>query len=139
MRSARRGRGHRQVEDSARPQQVGRGFGGGLSNNVNVQEAKEFKVVIELLRDKLPDEVRNNLKPGMTATAQITTKVQQNVLAVPLQAIVEKKPETSGSPGAKATPTPTPLPNGEKRKGSKRLFLEGNKASLSKDERDHGE
>lgn len=64
--------------------------GGGISNRVNVQEAKEFKVVIEL-RD-MPDEIRNALRPGMTATATITTQVKQNVLAVPLQAVVEKQP-----------------------------------------------
>ncbi|PYT03708.1 MAG: hypothetical protein DMF65_03650, partial [Acidobacteria bacterium] len=61
--------------------------GSGLGNRVNVQEAKEFKVVIEL--KNLPDEARNSLKPGMTATATVTTKTKQNVLAVPLQAIVE--------------------------------------------------
>jgi HlyD family secretion protein len=74
--------------------------GSGLGNRVNVQEAKEFKVVIEL--KDLPNEVRDALRPGMTATATITTKTKQNVLAVPLQAIVEKAP----------TPTPTP-PGGQ--------------------------
>jgi HlyD family secretion protein len=73
--------------------------GSGLGNRVNVQEAKEFKVIVEL--KDLPDEARNSLKPGMTATATITTKTKQNVLAVPLQAIVEK------------TPTPTPTPPGQ--------------------------
>src|SRR6185295_17978423 len=34
---------------------------GGLSNRVNVQEAKEFKVTVEL-RD-MPDDVRNSLRP----------------------------------------------------------------------------
>src|SRR6185436_18169281 len=61
---------------------------GGLSNRVNVQEAKEFKVTLEI-RD-LPDEERNKLRPGMSATATVTTKTKQNVVAVPLQAIVEK-------------------------------------------------
>src|SRR5919112_5711816 len=37
--------------------------GSGLGNRVNVQEAKEFKVVVEL--KELPDEVRNSLRPGM--------------------------------------------------------------------------
>ena len=60
---------------------------GGLSNRVNVQEAKEFRVVVQL---NLSDEVRDNLRPGMSATAVITTKVEQNVVAVPLQAIVER-------------------------------------------------
>src|SRR5437764_1035017 len=70
---------------------------GGLSNRVNVQEAKEFKVTLEL-RD-LGDDVRAKLRPGMSATATVTTKTKNNVLAVPLQAIVEKAPPTpSGSP-----------------------------------------
>jgi HlyD family secretion protein len=70
--------------------------GSGLGNRVNVQEAKEFKVIVEL--KDFPDDARNSLKPGMTATATITTKTKENVVAVPLQAIVEKAP----------TPTPTP-------------------------------
>ena len=61
---------------------------GGLGNRVNTQEAKEFKVTIEL-RD-LTDEVRNTLRPGMSSTATITTKTKNNVIAVPLEAIVEK-------------------------------------------------
>jgi len=34
---------------------------GGLSTNINVQEAKEFKVVIELL--EIPENVREGLRP----------------------------------------------------------------------------
>src|SRR6188474_490452 len=84
---------------------------GGLSNRVNVQEAKEFKVTVEL-RD-MPDEIRNGLRPGMSATATITTKVKNNVVAVPLEAIVEKSPQAP-SPGASvAGSVPTPS-NGEK-------------------------
>src|SRR5882724_4877244 len=48
---------------------------GGLSNRVNVQEAKEFKVTVEL-RD-MPDDVRNALRPGMSGTATITTKTKE--------------------------------------------------------------
>lgn len=98
---------------------------GGLSNRVNVQEAKEFKVTIEL-RD-MPDEVRNGLRPGMSATATITTKTKNNVVAVPLEAIVEKAP-SSPSPGptvAGSAPTPS---SGEKPKSIKGVYLlEGNK------------
>ncbi len=91
---------------------------GGLSNTINVQEAKEFRVVIQL--KDAPDEIRNGLRPGMSATATITTKVKNNVIAVPLQAIVEKAP-TSGpgaSPGASPAPsiagnTPQPTPVGD--------------------------
>lgn len=69
---------------------------GGLSVNINVQEAKEFRVVIRL--GELPDEVKLGLRPGMSATATITTKTVENVFTVPLQAVIEKKPEGSPSP-----------------------------------------
>lgn len=105
--------------------------GGGLNNRVDVQEAKEFKVVIEM-RD-LSDDIRNGLRPGMSATATITTKVNRDVLAVPLQAIIEKSPTPAGSPGA--TPTsasaqPTPLPM-DKPKDIKGVYiLQGNKVKF---------
>src|SRR6266566_551811 len=96
---------------------------GGLSNRVNVQEAKEFKVTVEL-RD-MPDEIRNGLRPGMSATATITTKTKNNVLAVPLEAIVEKAPPTPSPTAGGTAPTPT---NGEKPKSIKGVYLlEGKK------------
>ena len=101
--------------------------GGGLQNRVNVQEAKEFKVVIELRN--MPDDVRNALRPGMTATANITTKTKQNVLAVPLQAVIEK-PVPTPSPAADgaAAQTPVALAPGEKPKEIKGVYvLENNK------------
>lgn len=69
---------------------------GGLSTNINVQEAKEFRVVIQLVN--LPEEVRKSLRPGMSATATITTKTVENTIAIPLQAVITKKPEGSPSP-----------------------------------------
>ena len=83
---------------------------GGISNRVNVQEAKEFKVVIEL--KGLTDEIRNSLRPGMTATANITTKTKADVLAVPLQAIVEKAPTPTPTPAARPPPRPPRPPGG---------------------------
>jgi HlyD family secretion protein len=91
---------------------------GGLSNRVNVQEAKEFKVTLEL-RD-LPDEERNKLRPGMSATATVTTKTKQNVIAVPLQAIVEKAPPTP-APGPTIASSAPPAP-GEKPKELKGVY-----------------
>ncbi len=97
---------------------------GGLSNRVNVQEAKEFKVTVELR--EMPDEIRNGLRPGMSATATITTKIKNNVVAVPLEAIVEKAPPPPASPGV-AGSVPTPAPT-EKPKNLKGVYvLEGNK------------
>lgn len=97
---------------------------GGLSNRVNVQEAKEFKVTVEL-RD-MTDEIRNALRPGMSATATITTKTKNNVIAVPLEAIVEKA-APAPSPAA-AGSAPTPQPTGERPKSLKGVYIiEGNK------------
>jgi HlyD family secretion protein len=102
---------------------------GGLSNRVNVQEAKEFKVTVELR--EVPDELRNGLRPGMSATATITTKTKNNVIAVPLEAIVEKAPSASPSPAATiagSVPTPT---SGEKPKSVKGVYvLDGNKVKF---------
>jgi HlyD family secretion protein len=98
---------------------------GGLSTNINVQEAKEFRVVLEL--KDLPQDVHDALRPGMSATAVITTKTVQNVIAVPLQAVIEKKPEGSPSPtvqGEAAAPADKPKPI----KGV--YVLDGNKAKF---------
>jgi len=100
---------------------------GGLSNRVNVQEAKEFKVTLEL-RD-LPQDVQNALRPGMSSTTTITTNTKNNVLAVPLEAIVEKAANASASPSATVSGSvPAASPGGEKPKAQKGVFIvEGNK------------
>ncbi len=102
---------------------------GGLSPRVNVQEAKEFKVTIEL-RD-LPDDLKNGLRPGMSSTATITTKTKNNVMAVPLEAIVEKQPNASPSPSATiAGNIPTPV-SADKPKSIKGVYiLNGNKVKF---------
>jgi HlyD family secretion protein len=92
---------------------------GGLSNRVNVQEAKEFKVTLEL--KDVTDDIREKLRPGMNSTATITTKTHNNVLAVPLQAIVEKAPPTPTPGGSVASSAPTPV--GEKPKELKGLYI----------------
>ena len=103
---------------------------GGLSNRVNVQEAKEFKVTLELR--ELPEDVTLALRPGMSSTATITTDTKSNVLAVPLEAIVERAPQGANAPGGASggngVATATPAPGGEKPKAQKGVYLlEGNK------------
>ncbi|HEX8493522.1 MAG TPA: efflux RND transporter periplasmic adaptor subunit [Pyrinomonadaceae bacterium] len=102
---------------------------GGLSTQINVQEAKEFRVVIRL--DNLPKDIHDGLKPGMSATATITTKVVPDAIAVPLQAIVEKSPTPGASPAAPPNaPQPQASP-GEKPKDIKGVYvLEGNKVKF---------
>lgn len=54
-------------------------------STVSSQEAKDFKVVVAL--DNPPDDIR----PGLSCTAKITTAVRQNVLAIPIQALTVRQ------------------------------------------------
>jgi HlyD family secretion protein len=92
---------------------------GGLNTRVNVQEAKEFMVTMEL--KDLTDDVRAKLRPGMSSTATITTKTKNNVIAVPLQAIVEKAPPMPSPGPSIASSAPTPI--GEKPKEQKGVYV----------------
>jgi HlyD family secretion protein len=97
---------------------------GGLQNTINVQEAKEFRVVVRL---NISDEIRNGLKPGMSATAVITTKTENNVIAVPLQAIVPKPAQ----PAPSATVTGSvPAPADKPKETNGVYILQGNKAKF---------
>lgn len=87
------------------------------------QEAKDFKVVIRLIN--LGEDIRNALRPGMSATATITTDRRESVVAIPLQALVEREqPADKNAPAA---------PAGDKkdRKPQKGVFtVENNKAKF---------
>jgi HlyD family secretion protein len=99
---------------------------GGLSNRVNVQEAKEFKVTLELR--ELPEEVQVSLRPGMSSTATITTNTKNSVLAVPLEAIVERAAPTASPAAGVPGSVPAASPGSEKPKSQKGVYLiEGNK------------
>jgi len=98
---------------------------GGLSTNINTQEAKEFRVVIRL--KDLPPDLQDGLRPGMSATAEITTKTVNNVISVPLQAVIEKKPEGSPSPTLQGN-APEPMDKPKPIKGV--YVLDGNKAKF---------
>jgi HlyD family secretion protein len=52
---------------------------------ISSQEAKDFKVVIGL--DNPPDEIR----PGLSCTAKITTATRKNVLSIPIQALTVRQ------------------------------------------------
>lgn len=66
---------------------------------VSSQEAKDFKVVVGL--DNPPDDIR----PGLSCTAKITTATRQNVVTIPLQALTVRQrgdlePQKKGAPAA---------------------------------------
>jgi HlyD family secretion protein len=78
-------------------------------SNVASQEAKDFKVVITLTD---PPE---NLRPGLSTTAKITTATKKDTVAIPIQAItirqrgdLEKKGEKDKSSVQAAGPQLTP-------------------------------
>jgi HlyD family secretion protein len=49
------------------------------------EEAKDFKVVVTL--DQTPGENNDDLRPGLSATAKITTAHKDNALTIPIQAL----------------------------------------------------
>ncbi|KAF0244454.1 MAG: HlyD family secretion protein [bacterium] len=73
-----------------------------ITQSSSSQEAKDFKVVVKL---KATVETLNRLRPGMSATATITTDTRNNVLAIPMQALVIKDLEEEKKAQEKATPT----------------------------------
>jgi HlyD family secretion protein len=74
---------------------------------VSSQEAKDFKVVVAM--DDPPDEIR----PGLSCTAKVTTATRKNALTIPIQALtirqkgdLEAKPKTGGGTVVAAKLTP---------------------------------
>jgi HlyD family secretion protein len=64
---------------------------------VSSQEAKDFKVVIAL--DNPPDEIR----PGLSCTAKVTTATRKAVAAIPIQALTVRQKGDLEKPKAGAT------------------------------------
>ena len=65
---------------------------------ISSQEAKDFKVVIAM--DNPPDEIR----PGLSCTAKITTATRKNALTIPIQALTVRQkgdlePKKTGTSG----------------------------------------
>ncbi|MEW5975704.1 MAG: efflux RND transporter periplasmic adaptor subunit [Acidobacteriota bacterium] len=77
----------------------GQAAGAGITSTAN-QEAKDFKVVVTL------NDPTEALKPGLSATAKITTAVQKNVLAIPIQALTIRELESEST---EKTPNQSPV------------------------------
>ena len=60
-------------------------------STTGTEEAKDFKVVVTL------DGSFEELRPGLSATAKITTARKSNVLSLPIQALTVHNPETDAS------------------------------------------
>ncbi len=59
-------------------------------STTGTEEAKDFKVVITL--DQIPAAELNDLRPGLSTTAKITTSHKPNALTIPIQALVQRDP-----------------------------------------------
>ena len=57
------------------------------TSTTGTEEAKDFKVVVTL------DTVSNELRPGLSTTAKITTAHKPNVLSLPIQALTMHTPD----------------------------------------------
>ena len=55
-------------------------------STTGTEEAKDFKVVVTL------DQASDDLRPGLSATAKITTAHKPNALTIPIQALVQRDP-----------------------------------------------
>jgi HlyD family secretion protein len=55
-------------------------------STTGTEEAKDFKVVVTL------DQTSDELRPGLSATAKITTAHKTNALILPIQALVQRDP-----------------------------------------------
>ena len=55
-------------------------------STTGTEEAKDFKVVVTL------DQVSDQLRPGLSSTAKITTAHKTDVLTIPIQALVQRDP-----------------------------------------------
>ncbi|HYP28441.1 MAG TPA: efflux RND transporter periplasmic adaptor subunit [Blastocatellia bacterium] len=85
-----------------------------ISQTQGTQEAKDFLVKIKL---NPTDEVRDKLRPGMSTTSVITTATVENVMTVPLQAIVPR--EVSGE----EAPAEQPAAGGKAKREVEGVFL----------------
>jgi HlyD family secretion protein len=84
---------------------------------VSSQEAKDFKVVIAL--ENPPEEMR----PGLSCTARVTTATRQNAITIPIQALTVRQlgdlaPEKKGEKDA-----PAPVATKESKKELQGVFI----------------
>ncbi len=99
---------------------------------VSSQEAKDFKVVIAM--DNPPDDIR----PGLSCTAKVTTATRQKALTIPIQALtirqrgdLEPKPKSGG--GAQAATKPDPAAEKARKEEIQGVFVvSGGKAAFRK-------
>jgi len=74
-------------------------------STTGTEEAKDFKVVVTL------DSPSDELRPGLSTTAKITTAHKANVLSLPIQALTMYAPPSADNKDGKVEAASTPTPN----------------------------
>ena len=73
-------------------------------STTGTEEAKDFKVVVTL--DKTPGVNLDDLRPGLSATAKITTAHKPDTLIIPIQALVQRDAAAEKALAANAGKSP---------------------------------
>jgi HlyD family secretion protein len=73
-------------------------------STTGTEEAKDFKVVVTL------DQPSDELRPGLSTTAKITTAHKNGVVSLPIQALTMHAPEAPGSSSGKVEAASAPTP-----------------------------
>ncbi len=102
-------------------------------SNISSQEAKDFKVVIAI--DNPPEEIR----PGLSCTAKVTTATRQNVLTIPIQALTVRQkgdlepPAKNKKGSVQAAANPDPAAEKARKEEIQGVFvIQGDKAVFRK-------
>lgn len=81
-------------------------------STTGTEEAKDFKVIVTI--DGVDVAQNDALRPGLSATAKITTARRPNALTIPIQALIQRDPEAekifaenAGKNGTHPSPTET--------------------------------
>jgi len=74
-------------------------------STTGTEEAKDFKVVVTL------DNPSEELRPGLSTTAKITTAHKDHVISLPIQALTMHAPESPSNAGKVEAASTTPSPN----------------------------
>jgi HlyD family secretion protein len=101
-------------------------------STISSQEAKDFKVVVAL--DNPPEEIR----PGLSCTAKVTTATRDKALSIPIQALTVRQrgdlePAAGKKAGVQAASKPDPAAEKAKKEEIQGVFvIRGDKAMFQK-------
>ena len=88
-------------------------------STTGTEEAKDFKVVVTL------DQTSDDLRPGLSTTAKITTAHKANVLVLPIQALVQRDPAAEKALAANAGKPNPAAANASGGTGAKPQLVQG--------------